>query len=77
MNVMAVPSRTTWKGFLKLSLLSVSVKAFIDVDSGGVDSGGVGSGGVGSGRDAHLDLLQMDGSLRASVFKGLVAGGGS
>lgn len=67
MNVMAVPSRTTWKGFLKLSLLSVSVKAFIDVDSGG----------VGSGRDAHLDLLQMDGSLRASVFKGLVAGGGS
>jgi hypothetical protein len=67
MNVMAVPSRTTWKGFLKLSLLSVSVKAFIDVDSGGVDSG----------RDAHLDLLQMDGSLRASVFKGLVAGGGS
>ncbi|MFT4843521.1 MAG: hypothetical protein ACJA0V_002656 [Planctomycetota bacterium] len=70
MNVMAVPSRTSWKGFLKLSL--VSMKAFLDVNSSGV-----GSGRVGSGRDARLNLLQKDGSLRASLFKGLVAGGGS
>ncbi|MGK0264003.1 MAG: hypothetical protein ACI8UD_002660 [Planctomycetota bacterium] len=75
MNVMAVPSRTSWKGFLKLSL--VSMKAFLDVNSSGVGSGRVGSGRVGSGRDARLNLLQKDGSLPASLFKGLVAGGGS
>lgn len=32
---MAVPSRTSWKGFLKLSLVSVPVKAFTATDSSG------------------------------------------
>ncbi|MCB9879669.1 MAG: Ku protein [Planctomycetes bacterium] len=32
---MAVPSRTSWKGFLKLSLVSVPVKAFTANDTGG------------------------------------------
>lgn len=32
---MAAPSRTSWKGFLKLSLISVPVKAFTANDSGG------------------------------------------
>ncbi|MCA8973155.1 MAG: Ku protein, partial [Planctomycetes bacterium] len=32
---MAVPSRTSWKGFLKLSLVSVPVKAFTASDSAG------------------------------------------
>ncbi|MGK0205692.1 MAG: DNA end-binding protein Ku, partial [Planctomycetota bacterium] len=30
---MAVPSRTSWKGYLKLSLVSVPVKAFTCNDS--------------------------------------------
>jgi DNA end-binding protein Ku len=33
--VMAVPSRTSWKGFLKLSLVSVPVKAFTANDTSG------------------------------------------
>lgn len=32
---MAAPSRTSWKGFLKLSLISVPVKAFTANDTGG------------------------------------------
>jgi DNA end-binding protein Ku len=32
---MAAPSRTSWKGFLKLSLISVPVKAFTANESGG------------------------------------------
>ena len=32
---MAAPSRTSWKGFLKLSLISVPVKAFTANDSAG------------------------------------------
>ncbi|MFK7743248.1 MAG: Ku protein [Planctomycetota bacterium] len=32
---MAIPSRTSWKGFLKLSLVSVPVKAYTASESGG------------------------------------------
>ncbi|MEO6597724.1 MAG: Ku protein [Planctomycetota bacterium] len=51
---MAAPSRTSWKGFLKLSLISVPVKAFTANDSSG---------------EVHLNQLHKDCNSRVKYQK--------
>jgi DNA end-binding protein Ku len=51
---MAAPSRTSWKGFLKLSLISVPVKAFTANDTGG---------------EVHLNQLHKDCNSRVRYVK--------
>jgi len=51
---MAAPSRTSWKGFLKLSLISVPVKAFTANESGG---------------EVHLNQLHKDCNSRVKYMK--------
>jgi DNA end-binding protein Ku len=51
---MAAPSRTSWKGFLKLSLISVPVKAFTANDSAG---------------EIHLNQLHKDCNSRVKYVK--------
>jgi DNA end-binding protein Ku len=51
---MAVPSRTSWKGFLKLSLVSVPVKAFTANDTSG---------------EVHLNQLHKDCNSRVKYIK--------
>jgi DNA end-binding protein Ku len=51
---MAAPSRTSWKGFLKLSLISVPVKAFTANETGG---------------EVHLNQLHKDCNSRVKYIK--------
>ena len=51
---MAAPSRTSWKGFLKLSLISVPVKAFTANDTAG---------------EVHLNQLHKDCNARVKYQK--------
>ncbi len=51
---MAAPSRTSWKGFLKLSLISVPVKAFTANDTAG---------------EVHLNQLHKDCNSRVKYMK--------
>ncbi len=51
---MAAPSRTSWKGFLKLSLISVPVKAFTANDTAG---------------ELHLNQLHKDCNSRVKYVK--------
>lgn len=51
---MAAPSRTSWKGFLKLSLISVPVKAFTANDTAG---------------EVHLNQLHKDCNARVKYMK--------
>jgi DNA end-binding protein Ku len=51
---MAAPSRTSWKGFLKLSLISVPVKAFTANESGG---------------EVHLNQLHKECNSRVKYMK--------
>jgi DNA end-binding protein Ku len=51
---MAAPSRTSWKGFLKLSLISVPVKAFTANDTSG---------------EVHLNQLHKDCNSRVKYVK--------
>lgn len=51
---MAAPSRTSWKGFLKLSLISVPVKAFTANDTAG---------------EVHLNQLHKDCNSRVKYVK--------
>jgi DNA end-binding protein Ku len=51
---MAAPSRTSWKGFLKLSLISVPVKAFTANDTSG---------------EVHLNQLHKDCNARVKYVK--------
>lgn len=51
---MAAPSRTSWKGFLKLSLISVPVKAFTANDTAG---------------EIHLNQLHKDCNARVKYVK--------
>jgi DNA end-binding protein Ku len=51
---MAAPSRTSWKGFLKLSLISVPVKAFTANDTGG---------------EIHLNQLHKECNARVKYIK--------
>ena len=51
---MAAPSRTSWKGFLKLSLISVPVKAFTANETSG---------------EVHLNQLHKDCNSRVKYTK--------